>query len=130
MKTKMSPVEKLFRALATVVILAGCAAQPQVTESNWQPLCMSDLAPEKPQDWIRLCSAPIDSGKVHPAMLYLALTYRAYMYVELAEYDRAIADADRALRLNPEYVWAYIHRGTAYKRSSRLDLAIADFDQT
>ena len=44
-------------------------------------------------------------------------------------YDRAIADYDQAIQINPKDVYAYNKRGNAYTAKGNYDLAIADYDQ-
>lgn len=45
------------------------------------------------------------------------------------QYDKAIADFDQALRLNPDYADAYYNRGLAWDKKGNYDKAIADFSQ-
>jgi len=45
------------------------------------------------------------------------------------EYDKAIADYDQAIRLNPKYAWAYHNRGYAWYGKGEYDKAIADYDK-
>ena len=42
-------------------------------------------------------------------------------------YDRAIADFDEAIKLNPNDANAYYNRGLAYKKKGDKEQAIADF---
>ena len=44
-------------------------------------------------------------------------------------YDRAIADYDEAIRLNPQYAIAFHQRGCAYATIKQYDRAITDFDE-
>jgi tetratricopeptide (TPR) repeat protein len=46
------------------------------------------------------------------------------------EYDKAIADCDKAIRLDPQFAEAYFSRGTAYLQKRENDSAIVDFDHT
>jgi tetratricopeptide (TPR) repeat protein len=54
---------------------------------------------------------------------------RGVEYTHKGEYDRAIADFDKALELNPSGVMAYDNRGAAYYSKGEYDRAIADFDK-
>jgi len=45
------------------------------------------------------------------------------------EYDKAIADYDEAIRLDPKYVPAYNNRGLAWAAKKDYDKAIADYDE-
>lgn len=56
---------------------------------------------------------------------------RAYAYMTVHEYERALADLDRALQLRPEYINALINRGDIYNYYYRIDRArgIADYDR-
>ncbi|MEO1210915.1 MAG: tetratricopeptide repeat protein [Cyanobacteria bacterium J06638_20] len=76
-----------------------------------------------------------DMLKAHP--LYLkAYGNRCLAYLQLAEYDRAIADCTDALKLNAQdgsiptsaNTELYLNRGLAYYRLAKYGQAIADFD--
>jgi tetratricopeptide (TPR) repeat protein len=53
---------------------------------------------------------------------------RSEAYLSKGDYDRAIADANEAIRLD-QYAEAYNIRGEAHEAKNDLDHAIADFDQ-
>src|SRR2546421_1594998 len=53
---------------------------------------------------------------------------RGETYRLLKEYQRAIADFDHALELDPNYAWAYGSRGQTYASLEENQRAIADFD--
>jgi tetratricopeptide (TPR) repeat protein len=55
--------------------------------------------------------------------------YRGSAYLQLADYERAITDYDRAVALNPDDAEVYNNRGTAYAEQGQYERAIADFDQ-
>ena len=46
-----------------------------------------------------------------------------------ASYDRAIADYDKAIEIDPKYAQAYNNRGYAYEAKGEHDRAIADYDK-
>ena len=56
-------------------------------------------------------------------------TIAALAYADKQEYDRAIADYDEAIRLNPEVATAFNNRGNAYADKHLYDRAIADYDE-
>jgi tetratricopeptide (TPR) repeat protein len=45
------------------------------------------------------------------------------------EYDKAIADYDEAIRLDPKYAIAFNNRGSAWLIKKEYDKAIADYDE-
>lgn len=55
--------------------------------------------------------------------------FRADSFSQLGELDRAIADYDRVIELNPQSRTAYGCRGVVYAQKGDYDRAIADYDQ-
>ena len=49
------------------------------------------------------------------------------VHLSSGEYDWAIEDYDTVIKLNPDSVDAYIHRGLAYHHKGEYDRAIGDF---
>jgi lipoprotein NlpI len=76
---------------------------------------------------IRACTAAI--SEPGNAELYLLYYYRAFEYKRKDDLDRAIADYDQVIRLNPKYPAAFINRGNVYIRKGNFDRSIADLDQ-
>ena len=66
--------------------------------------------------------------KVEPAHAGL-FAARAVLYLAHAETDRALADLDEAIRLDPKPPWAHHDRGLAHVRKGQWDRAIADFEK-
>ena len=54
---------------------------------------------------------------------------RGYVYLALKEFDRGVADFERAVKLAPEMAWAYQGRGTAFMYQGKMAEAIADFNR-
>ena len=54
---------------------------------------------------------------------------RGLVWEEKEEYDKAIADFDEAIRLDPKDAEAYNDRGEAWYAKDDLDKAIADYDE-
>ena len=53
---------------------------------------------------------------------------RANVYRDLGEYDKAIADYDEAVRIDPKYQHAIVSRGSVRNSKGDYDRAIADLD--
>ncbi len=58
--------------------------------------------------------------------MHLRLGNAAY---ESGEYERAIQDLDEAIRLDPQYAFAYNNRGIAYRLLGQYNRAIQDYDE-
>ena len=54
---------------------------------------------------------------------------RGNAYYEKRDYDRAIADFDQAIKLNPNHDLAFYNRGLAFRDKGEIDRAVADFGQ-
>ena len=50
-------------------------------------------------------------------------------WLKKKDYDRAVADCNQAIRLDPNLVAAYLVRGRAWSLKKEYDRAIADYDQ-
>jgi tetratricopeptide (TPR) repeat protein len=54
---------------------------------------------------------------------------RAHAYLARGETDRALADCEEALRINPQATWVRGARGLALARKGNWDRAVADLDE-
>ena len=75
---------------------------------------------------VALSVAKPNKAALDPATIYF---YRGNAYNDKKEYDRAIADYNQALLLNPKSAEAFNNRGNAYNDKGEYDRAIADFNQ-
>ena len=74
--------------------------------------------------------AIIDLGSIQPDPQFAkSYKYRGDAYLELAQYDKALADYAQAISLNPNYVEAYRSRANFYLDTGKVDLALADYSQ-
>ena len=78
---------------------------------------------------IPACNAVIQDGKLPTTRLETVFLLRGMAYNRKKQYDKAIADYDSAIRLQPDDADVYFLRGLAYATIKRYDRAIQDFDQ-
>jgi len=79
---------------------------------------------------IRGCTQVIERGKRESREnRATAYTNRGLAYYDKGEVERAIADFDKAIALNPKDAIAYTNRGLAYSEKGDYDSAIADYDK-
>jgi tetratricopeptide (TPR) repeat protein len=74
------------------------------------------------------CTTLIDSGKMADKPLAWSHTNRGMAYVFKGDIDKAMADFNKAVALDPTYATAFVDRGTAYDNKGDHEHAIADFD--
>ena len=82
-----------------------------------------------PDQQISGCTAAIESGRWSGQELAWAFNNRGLAYQDKHDYDRAIADYDEAIRLDPKYDPAFNNRGAAYLAKGGHDRAIADLNE-
>ena len=80
-------------------------------------------------DRLQACSRAIASGKLAPNELARAYKTRAVGWTNKRDPDRAIADLNEAIRLDPRYALAYNNRGDAWSGKRDNDRAIADYGE-
>jgi tetratricopeptide (TPR) repeat protein len=78
---------------------------------------------------IAACTQAINSGRWRGSDLAWAYTNRGNRYREKGDNDRAIADLNQAIALDPKVAKAYNNRGLAYAAKGDNDRAIADLNQ-
>jgi tetratricopeptide (TPR) repeat protein len=73
------------------------------------------------------CTRAIASGRYRGSDLALPYNMRGVIWRAKGELDRAFADIDEAIRLDPNGPRAYYNRGLAWRAKGDLDRAIADY---
>jgi tetratricopeptide (TPR) repeat protein len=73
-----------------------------------------------------LSEAKPNKSALDPAAIYF---HRGNAYNKKGEYDRAIADFNQAIQLNPKDAKAFNNRGNAYDEKGEYNRAIADFNE-
>jgi tetratricopeptide (TPR) repeat protein len=60
---------------------------------------------------------------------YLLFGARGKAYIELYDFEKAIIDISKALKLNPDYALGYYNRGIVYYKSGDYELALQDLEK-
>ena len=81
------------------------------------------------REGIAACDRVIASGETGTHGRAVAYSYRGRARLKIGEYDRAIADFDASIRLDPANAWTFNNRGSAWYFRGDPDRAIADFDE-
>lgn len=77
---------------------------------------------------LEACNRAINSGKYSGQDLSTAYLNRSAEWASLAEYDKCIADATVALKLNPKSSLSYGNRSICHEKKGNIDRAISDAD--
>lgn len=117
---------RVYAALMAATMAPVLAARAQQSED--QSLCTANTGISREQR-LESCTAVIKAGLGTPQNLAIALNSRGNVYLNLKDYDRAIADYDQAIELNAKYAVAFSNRGAAYRSKGRYDRAIQDYDR-
>ncbi len=56
-----------------------------------------------------------------------AYSNRGHVYIELGQFQEAVAECDRAINLKHDYAIAYYNRGTAHQKLGNCRQAESDF---
>ena len=116
-----------------IAALAGLFLVP------WTPTAQADFTLEiqrcdssgtHPDIRIIACTRNIQSGRFIGENLAVAFTNRGLANKTTGHQgDKAIADFSEAIRLKPDFVFAFNNRGNAYYGKGQFDRAIEDYDE-
>jgi tetratricopeptide (TPR) repeat protein len=108
--------------IALLVLMSSVA----VAQKNDQNLCAGEIGTAESR--VAACTRLIAAGRTKGEALADLYVYRAFeFYTHLNDYDRAIADYNQAIRLNPKSATVHRSRGNAYLQKKDIDRAIDDF---
>jgi tetratricopeptide (TPR) repeat protein len=116
-------------------ILRGTLAALTFTSTVWlaaAPAAADDVDTcEKASgdEAIAACTGAINSGRYSGSQLASLFNIRCFEWNGKQESDKAIADCNQAILLNPNGANAFFNRGRAYNRKSQYDRAIEDYNQ-
>jgi len=113
--------------LPALALLAGLAFASGLAAADDRAACNNQDAP--PDIRIGACSARLLRNDTKGAELAATLRNRGFAYAAKNDYDRAIADYDRAIGVDPADAKTFDLRGNAYYSRRDHDRAISDYDQ-
>jgi tetratricopeptide (TPR) repeat protein len=116
----------VFGAAGLLVLLPTMAVAQTQRQVDW---CNNKDSAFSPDLEIRGCTAVIKSGRWSEKDLARAYALRGLAYKHKKDYDRAIADYDESIRLDPKDAFAYYDRGNAYDDKKEYDRAISDYNE-
>src|SRR5437588_12955326 len=113
----------MMRALFIILIVvsAPCEALAQI-DQDWKS-CKAEDADDAA---IPACTRLIDTNGLGPDDRAVAYYHRGATYWRKGDYDKAIADENKAIEINPKCADAYMTRGAFYLDTGDDDQAIAD----
>jgi lipoprotein NlpI len=112
-------------SMAAIVILGPAAAQ----SSQRRVWCLNQGGTFSVDQGINGCSSIIQSGRESPRNLAVAYYSRGLAYYDKGDDDRAIAEFNEAIRLDPKFAYAYSSRGLAYDHKGDLGHADPDYNE-
>ena len=101
----------LALASMTVMVMLGPAPAQFSQKRAW---CVNQGGTFSVDQQMNGCSSIIQSGRESPRNLAIAYYSRGLAYYDKGDDDRAIADFNEAIRLDPKFAYAYSSRGLAY----------------
>ena len=123
-------------ALVVAANVLGFRPLPAAGQTPQQfELCAASLKPDLVSDgptrdlMIASCTVLIQSGKFAGDRLAKVFLTRGGLYLGKFDYDRAFADSQEAVRLDPRSAAAFRLRGYSYGEKKDYDRAIADYDE-
>ena len=117
-------------------ILRGTLAAMAFTSTVWlmaTPTAADDFetcGKASGDEAIAACTRAIDSGRYSGRQLAALFNNRCSEWNGKQESDKAFADCNEAIRLNPDYALAFFNRGNAYFAKGQYDRAIEDYNET
>ena len=111
MRPSQIPNRRLLTALLILFSASPCVA--------------ADGSKDRPSGQADSCAQLLQSNPTN----FNALANRGIGLRVCGEYDRAIADLDAAILINPDIAGLYLERGLAYDAKGEHQLAIRDFDE-
>jgi tetratricopeptide (TPR) repeat protein len=79
------------------------------------------------EEALAACTRALQAGRLDRTERVRVYNARGILWKRKGDYDRAIADYNAAVELDPQYHYAYYNRGISHFEKHDIDRAIADF---
>ena len=109
--------------LASLALIALCWEGGQARAGDLED-CTGPLG----QKTEAACTAILDDAQRPAEDRVKAYIARSRFFTSRGKFDAGLADAEAAIALNPQSVWASVARAYARQRSGKLDAALADYN--
>jgi tetratricopeptide (TPR) repeat protein len=121
----------LFAASIALLITANPApmSRAYAADNDDDDLCAEATGDEAIAVCTRFLNSIRTRSKVYSGSIDTALSNRGNAYAEKGDYDRAIADYNVLIKINPKDIFVWFFRGKAYAAKGDYDQAIADYNQ-
>jgi Tfp pilus assembly protein PilF len=118
---------KKLMAMSAIALITVSAAAASAAEDIERYKQFCNLATRDPLQAIDNCTKIIENG--NPKDLRDAYTQRGRGFLVHGWLEKALADFNAALRLDPKWGTAYNNRAVAYRQLGRFQEALADHDR-
>ena len=120
--------KKAGLAVVLVSLLVALPTRPDaIGDGN---ICYEKFATADYKGAIRYCTSAIDSGELQDPDLIAALINRGVAHKSIGDYESAIADYTRALRIAPNDALLYQNRANALHEMGDDDAALEDIQKS
>jgi tetratricopeptide (TPR) repeat protein len=117
-------------ALASVFVIGRFGVMPAAADFASDSRLCHTLDANKSREKIPACTRVINSGRLSGAALATAYQDRAEGYRLTEQYERALEDFGRAIKINPREPVQYKNRAEVHRLMGNYDQVIADTNQT
>ena len=116
--------------VAAVILLATAAWQ--AANATSLVVCYQAQGAYKARGFdvaVQLLTECLEKAELTPESRASVLRARGSSYIQLRQYDRALADLEAAIKMQPQEAQGYLYRGELHRVEGRLEAALRDYDE-